>query len=919
MSESDSNSETSASENTNAGGQTNVGCWNKCKWEKCSIIAFAIVVALSIVGVYHKTLLYGTPISKLDLITQLDILYNPDLKGVTVSVSQDPSACTQSIPKESFIQASLRKFQSPIWNPNSGCGQPIIADPSNTLWDPVDLFFSADDQASYNRGLLLKIVLGGLAAYFYFFRVGAAPWAAATAAIGYALTARILYQTELPTNIMTGIFLVFSFLDKDSSLKRILLCALALSFCYVGIHPELFFVGTCSAVAVWFLSDSKKHVSLLRSVGTMALTGIATIALVGPFLFSFLEYMRYAHTYKYAASALEFIPLSQLAYFFYSAKIPNTYFPGLVLLLGLPVGIFVAARRYFGVFLVITACLLFACRPGPLETIFAQAPFSYLLPDYVLRPVHLLACMFCGLGLTQLSKIEAGKFKTQIGLLIASALLAILPLILIRNGIAPEAFQIGFTPKLFLSTAIIVGIATFCLLVVNKGKFGRIAAFAIPFLNLALVIPPAHTELPYSAPVPLPPANKVELVKTLQSYPGARFSACGDRLIQPNTGLFFGLADLRTCSPLNHARYLNFMEALGANLGYCNLMHLPPEISPLANLASVKLLVSNTPIHSANFVANPKDFLSTSIKEGRIMSGMRIMGGHCDYSQSAAEINCHLNLRIHENLYGRYQAAVLLQDSNGTELWRSPLIVFGPSKTAAHESPIDMSIPAPHKSKNSVKVLLVIRDAWTGSDVNADGLSLELHDGKSVLATFELQSTDKVQSSDGRFNMLYESADLIRVYENVTALPNAFLVHKIKLAGSDEEALSMLKSSSFDPRAEAIVEGKAISLTPKEQVKDSLLTLSTTNTELQFESDSASDSLLVNTGLNYPGWKVFVDGKQEPLLQANYLFRGVKLASGHHLIRFIYEPMSFIAGCLTSLLCLLACLFVLIYKPKEPE
>ncbi|MBX9722142.1 MAG: YfhO family protein, partial [Candidatus Obscuribacterales bacterium] len=378
-----------------------------------------------------------------------------------------------------------------------------------------------------------------------------------------------------------------------------------------------------------------------------------------------------------------------------------------------------------------------------------------------------------------------------------------------------------------------------------------------------------------------------------------------------------GLADLRTCSPLNHARYLNFMEAIEANLGYCNLMHLPAEISPLADLASLKLLVSNTPIHTAKFAANPKDFVATSIKEGRIMNGMRILGGHCDYSQSAAEINCHLNLRIHENLYGRYQAAVLLKDSDDTELWRSPLIVFGPSKTAAHESSIDMSIPAPHKSKNAVKVLLLIRDAWTGSDINADGLSLDMHDGKSVLASFALQPTNKVQTSDGRFKMIYESADLIRVYENVTALPNAFLVHHVKVASSEADALTMLKSASFNPLVEAIVEGKELSLNPKEQVKDSLLTLSTTNTEIQFESDSASDSVLVNTGLNYPGWKVFVDGKQEPLLQANYLFRGVKLASGHHLIRFFYEPMSFIAGCLTSLLCLLACLFVLIFKRKE--
>ena len=45
-----------------------------------------------------------------------------------------------------------------------------------------------------------------------------------------------------------------------------------------------------------------------------------------------------------------------------------------------------------------------------------------------------------------------------------------------------------------------------------------------------------------------------------------------------------------------------------------------------------------------------------------------------------------------------------------------------------------------------------------------------------------------------------------------------------------------------------------------------------------------------------PGWRVTVDGSPAPLLQANELFRAVRLAPGQHEVEFRYRPMPFLVG-----------------------
>ncbi len=72
-------------------------------------------------------------------------------------------------------------------------------------------------------------------------------------------------------------------------------------------------------------------------------------------------------------------------------------------------------------------------------------------------------------------------------------------------------------------------------------------------------------------------------------------------------------------------------------------------------------------------------------------------------------------------------------------------------------------------------------------------------------------------------------------------------------------------------------------------------------------AEADEGDMLILSDVWYPGWKAFVDGRSAPIQRILGAFRGVKLSSGKHEIRFVYEPSSFYVGAWVSFLSLLGC------------
>ena len=64
------------------------------------------------------------------------------------------------------------------------------------------------------------------------------------------------------------------------------------------------------------------------------------------------------------------------------------------------------------------------------------------------------------------------------------------------------------------------------------------------------------------------------------------------------------------------------------------------------------------------------------------------------------------------------------------------------------------------------------------------------------------------------------------------------------------------------------------------------------NMEVELEVNSERDLVVVLNDIYYPCWRVFVDGRERELLQANYLFRGVHVRAGERRVIFQFAPFS---------------------------
>jgi len=113
--------------------------------------------------------------------------------------------------------------------------------------------------------------------------------------------------------------------------------------------------------------------------------------------------------------------------------------------------------------------------------------------------------------------------------------------------------------------------------------------------------------------------------------------------------------------------------------------------------------------------------------------------------------------------------------------------------------------------------------------------------------------------------------------------------------------------SSFDPHKEAFVNQQY-----QNEIKAKTSNASTTGEikltsyhpdKMQYEYTSANDAFAVFSEVFYDkGWKAYVDGKETPIIRADYILRALQLPAGTHKVEFVFDPESHKLGNVLTLI-----------------
>jgi hypothetical protein len=159
---------------------------------------------------------------------------------------------------------------------------------------------------------------------------------------------------------------------------------------------------------------------------------------------------------------------------------------------------------------------------------------------------------------------------------------------------------------------------------------------------------------------------------------------------------------------------------------------------------------------------------------------------------------------------------------------------------------------------------------------------------------------------DPRLPLAYDRRD-VRVYANPRALPRVGVVDAQRVVPSDDAQLAAVLEPGFDGRRMVVtpnpLPGLRANPGPGPAGDARIVTYKPERVVVDVTSRRPAAELVL-TDLHYPGWKVTLDGEPADLHRVDYLLRGASVPAGRHRVEFRYEPLSWRAGWILSLVTL---------------
>lgn len=125
----------------------------------------------------------------------------------------------------------------------------------------------------------------------------------------------------------------------------------------------------------------------------------------------------------------------------------------------------------------------------------------------------------------------------------------------------------------------------------------------------------------------------------------------------------------------------------------------------------------------------------------------------------------------------------------------------------------------------------------------------------------------------------------------------AWFVREVKLVNSPAEELKTV--CDVNTAEVAVVDASAFKINSTVPY-DSTATVKLVEQKppyMKYESASTSGGLVVFSEIFYPkGWHAFIDGKEVPMIRANYVLRALEVPAGNHTVEMRFEPKPYVVG-----------------------
>lgn len=896
---------------------------------------FILGLSLVTLSVFAKTVFLGSPISRVVLIANQDVLFRefmPSLK-----TAYDESVYLMVVPYYHLVANLFRGGELPLWNSFSGFGQPLVGDIILSVFSPLKLLFSLHpDLYFYNLIIVVELLIATIGTFLIARALGLSKLASMLPALAYGMCPFILWFAELPSGtsacLLPVLILTFVQMANSLTLARSVVAGATAGLFILSGHPEVSFLGiTFSSALMTALSfynpaeGRTKWQSLLRALTLLVVAGISALCVCGISFFPFIEYVLNSDTYKFSAFA-SVVPW-QAVFFnlfqpFYGGLSP---FIG-ALIIPLTLAAFVSSgvqrKQVQILFVLLLSSFFLACRPGNLAAIFEGTPVNWIPGTYCLCFVFLSLLLISAIGFECLLK-ESNKGRARILFLVGSVVALLIPLglQLIHTDFSVGNFEdaspkgMSFQWRVWIINIIVLAISVASIFLLKNNAFRRpILGLVLIACNFVSLTNPAKESLPIQAKMLYKTSDPIPFLQQKHE----RIATIGYDILTPNSNIVFGVPSIGVHAPLVPGRYETFMRALrgktifrktGTPVRNFNTLLTNPKLTKMIDMTGIRYIVSLQPISGLDDSATETVLVEQKqpVTFSRKNKSVKISDSTIGYDATTEEIRGSLKWTGQKEELEKLSYSVVIVDSTGNTLWYGGQLPIkfkeGSENLGSCDTEFSAFVPLNFSKGKKFTVGLKVFDT-----VNFCFLEPETG-STSILQEYTKGSSSPTSSTKAQphFLPVYESSPHhIRVYTNTQGVDRAYLVHDVISVNTPEQALTAISAKNFDPHKQVIIETKPSdknirewknsepSKTEKPVESVSIVTDRSNKVELKVKC--AQDGMLVLTDMNYPGWQASLDNKSTPIYQSNFLFRSIFVPKGIHTVTFTYEPLTFKIG-----------------------